>query len=197
LSLISRYYKYEKIIKQPILSYIFYYNEKTKKARELNTALWDKLIKQEIVIKALNFIGEDFYKENIKIENDIILLFSLFRMADSYQYINETGYIYIRNHNDSITNNWQFRKNWRAVIHGVFVNINFFFIKTGNSFFDKSYCVFKLLQSFERYKICYSEAKSEFTLIQKVLKKLLSSPYISRSDKKSIYMIFDNNIMKF
>ena len=47
-------------------------------------------------------------------------------MADSYQYINETGYIYIRNHNDSITNNWQFRKNWKAVIHGVFVNINFF-----------------------------------------------------------------------
>ena len=122
LNLSTRYYKYENIIKQPILSYIFFYNALTKKGDELNTALWDKLVQRKTAIKAVNFIGKDYYNEKIKIENDVILLFSLFRMADSYQYINEIGYYYIRNNNDSITNSWKNPKLSNSVIHGIFVN---------------------------------------------------------------------------
>ena len=147
LSLITRYYKYENIIKQPLLSYIFFFNDTTKKADELNTALWDKLIQRETSIKTVNFIGEEYYKEKIKIENDVILLFSLFKVADSYQYINETGYYYIRTHNDSITNSWKIPEIASSVAHGIFVNIKFLYEKKGNSRLDKSFCFFKLQQS--------------------------------------------------
>ena len=72
-----RYYQYDNIIYQPILSYIFYYNNKKSRGAEYNTALWDKLIKREVALKAFNFIGKEYIKEKIIIENDVIILFSL------------------------------------------------------------------------------------------------------------------------
>lgn len=189
LNFIDRYYKYENIIRQPILSYIFYYNEKTKKAKELNTALWDKLMKKDISIKAVNFIGEEYYNEKIKIENDIILLFSIFKIGESYQYINETGYFYIRNNDDSITNSWEKPEFGRSIIHGVFINIKFFYEKSDNSYLGKLLCVFKLQQAFERYITCFAYAEKEFALIKSVLKLLMSSHYISSNDKIIISII--------
>ena len=191
-SLNTRYYKYENVIKQPILSHIFYYNSTTKKGDELNTALWDKLIQRKTAIKAVNFIGKDYYSENIKIENDVILLFSLFRMADSYQYINEIGYYYIRNHNDSITNSWKNPKLARAVIHGIFVNIKFLYIKTGNSSLEKSFCLYKLQQGFKRYLQCFKNAKKEYFFIRHVLKLLLKSPYFLNNEKMIISIIYSS-----
>ena len=129
------YYKYKKIIRQPYLSYAFFYNENTQKGDELNTALWDKLLNRNLAIKTINFIGKEYFNEIIKIENDVILLFSLFQMADSYQYINEIGYFYIRNNNDSITNTWKDKKKANSIIHGIFTNIKFFYEKTGNIVF--------------------------------------------------------------
>ena len=192
LSLNSRYFKYEIIIKQPLLSYIFFYNDTTKKADELNTALWDKLIDRKTSIKTVNFIGEEYYNEKIKIENDVILLFSLFRNAESYQYINEIGYYYIRNHNDSTTNTWKFPEFANHVVHGLFVNIKFLFEKTHNTYLDKSFCVFKLQQSFNRYIMCFALAKKEFSFMEYVLKLLLDSPYFLYPDKIIILNIYSS-----
>ena len=178
-----RYYKYEKIINQPILSNIFYYNELTKKADELNTALWDKLINREIAVKAVDFIGKEYYNEYIPIENDVILLFSIFQMAKSYQYINETGYFYIRTHNDSITNSWKIPKIASSVVHGLFVNIKFLYEKSNNNSISKLFSIFKLRQSFIRYIICFKKAEKEYEFIKKVLNLLLKSTYIPKNDK--------------
>ena len=186
LNLSKRYYKYEKIIKQPILSYIFYYNEKNRKADENNTALWDKLIKREIVIKACYFIGEEYYNENIKIENDVILLYSIFRTAHSYQYINEIGYYYVRTHNDSITNTWNKLKISNLIIHGLFVNIKFLYEKSENSYLGKSLCVFKLKQSYKRYFKCFKKIGLEYYFVKKVLQLMINCPYILLEDKNII-----------
>ena len=179
----NRYFRYKDIIKQPFLSYVFYYNEKTKRGDELNTALWDKLINRDLAIKSINFIGNNYLNEKIKIENDVILLFSLFRNADSYQYINQIGYYYIRSHNDSITNTWKEPKIARLIIRGLFTNIKFLYEKTGNTYLDKLFCIFKLQQSFKRYIVSFSEAKKEYTYVKSVINLLLSSQYISISDK--------------
>jgi glycosyltransferase involved in cell wall biosynthesis len=87
-----RYYKYDSIIYQPILSYIFYYNKNKDNGAESNTALWDKLIKREVVLNTFYYIGNKFIKEKIIIENDVIILFSLFKNAKSFKYIDELGY---------------------------------------------------------------------------------------------------------
>lgn len=192
LSLNNRYYKYEIIIKQPLLSYIFFYNDTTKRADELNTALWDKLIDRKTSIKTVNFIGKEYYNEKIKIENDVILLFSLFRNAESYQYINETGYYYVRNHNDSITNTWKIPEIANHVVHGLFVNIKFLFEKTHNTYLEKSLCIFKLQQSFKRYIMCFVKAEKEFSFMKYVFKLLLDSPYFLYPDKAIILNIYSS-----
>ena len=189
LRLNMNYYKYDIIIRQPMLSCIFYYNERTKKGKELNTALWDKLIKRETAIKAVNFIGKDYYNEEIKIENDVILLFSIFQIADSYQYINETGYLYVLTNNDSITNSWKFPDIASSVIHGVFVNIKFLYEKTKNFYLYKLFAIYKLQQSYKRYNICFEKAKKEYKFMKNVLKILFNSPYISNHDKKIVHNI--------
>lgn len=183
LNLSTRYYKYDVIIRQPILSYIFFYNEITKKADELNTALWDKLVEKKTALQTVNFIGREYYNENIKIENDVIILFSLFRISDSYQYINETGYYYIRNHKDSITNSWKNPKISNQVIHGIFVNVKFIFEKTRNTYLDKSLSYFKLQQSFKRYSECFINIKKEYFFIENIIKVMLSSKYFHHNER--------------
>lgn len=203
LILSTRYYYYENIIKQPILSHVFFYNCDTKSADELNTALWDKLIEKKTCFKMINFIGSEYYNKLIKIENDVILLFSLFKVADSYQYINEIGYFYFENHNDSISNSWNNPDFFGSIVKGLFINIQFFYEKAGNFSFDKSFAVFKLQQSFNRYTKCFINAKNEFPLMKKVLELLLYSPYIKYRDKitisiihSAIISIYQNKIIK-
>ena len=53
-----RYFFYSDIIRQPILSYIFYYN--INNGDEQNTALWDKIIKRKVVMKSLKYIGQKY-----------------------------------------------------------------------------------------------------------------------------------------
>ena len=196
LSLNIRYYKYEAIIKQPILSHIFFYNATTNKGEELNTALWDKLVQRKTAIKAVNFIGPEYYNEKIKIENDVLLLFSLFRMADSYQYINEIGYYYIKNNSDSISNSWKNPKIANLIVHGLFVNIKFFYEKTGSSHLEKSFCLFKLQQCFRKDLRCFQKAKEECFFVKSVLKLLLNSPYFLK-DEKLIISIISSSIYLF
>ena len=183
-----KYRAYANIIKQPFLSYIFFYNEKYKKGDAFNVALWDKLIKREIAIKAINFIGKDYINEKLIIENDVILLFSLFQNADTYCHINENGYLHISN-NDSIWNTWNNTDIYGNILHGIFTNIKFLFEKTGKTRLDKLYCIFRLKQSFKRYKICFSNFQKEYNYIKKIIDSLLISPYISNNDKMVISIL--------
>ena len=67
--------------------YLVVYYYKKNQVDEQNTALWNKLIKKNVALKALYNIGENYLNKKILIENDVIILFSLFRTSYSYQYI--------------------------------------------------------------------------------------------------------------
>ena len=186
-----RSYKYSNIIYQPILSYIFYFRK--KEGNELNTALWDKLIKREAVIKSINYIGLKYINEKIIIENDVILLFSLFRNCNSFQYIDEIGYYYFIKNNDSITNTRYEPIKANQIIFSIFCNIKFIYENTGNSYFDKSICIYKLEQGYNRYKTCFKYLNKNFYIIKYILNELLKSNYIS-FEKKLIINNIKNKI---
>ena len=154
----------------------------SRKGDEQNTALWDKLINKEIVIKTLKYIGIKYIKKKIRIENDVILLFSIFQNSISYQYINEIVYFYYKTNQDSISNSWYNEKIAEKIIKSLFINIDFLYSKSNNTFLDKYYCVFKVKQSFERYKKCFQFINKDNKFIKKIFNKLLSSNYISNSD---------------
>lgn len=187
-----RYYKYLNIIYQPILSYIFYYN---KGGYEGNTALWDKLIKKKVVMKAFKEIGEIYLKKNIIRENDVILLFMFFRNSKSYKYIDEIGYYYYRSNKNSITNK-SYKNNNNQLIYSIFSNIEFLYKKTKNTYLDKYYCIFKLYQSYYRYRKLFQNKNNQKVLILNVINKLLNSKVISEINKKKILKIKSKLLMK-
>ena len=164
-----RYFKYDNIIYQPILSYIFYYNKGEGQGIESNAALWDKLVKREVILKTFHFIGNKYITEKIIIENDVIILFSLFKNAKSYKYLDELGYYYFFTNNDSITNTRYDILKANLIIHSIFCNIKFLYEKTGNTYFDKYFCLFKLEQGYNRYKICFNYINKGYGLIKYVI----------------------------
>lgn len=179
-----RYYKYSDIIYQPILSYIYYFRD--NEGVELNTALWDKLIKKESVLKSFSYIGENNINKKIFVENDVVILFALFKNSNSFQYIDELGYYHFFNNNDSITNTRYEPKNANRIIYSIFYNIKILFEITENTFLDKLFSVFKLEQGYNTYKICLKYMNSEYKLIKIVLNEFLDSKYISLNHKKII-----------
>ena len=181
-----RYYKYSNIIYQPLLSYVFYY--KNNEGYEGNTALWDKLIKKKVVLKAFKEIGETYLKQKIIRENDVILLFMFFRNSNSYKYIDEIGYYYYSSNRDSITNR-QYNKDKNQLIFSIFTNIEFLYQKTRNTYLDKYFCVYKLYQSYYRYWNILKSKDYQIVLISNVINKLLNSKVISDKNKKMIVKI--------
>jgi glycosyltransferase involved in cell wall biosynthesis len=179
-----RYYHYSDIIYQPILSYLFYYENNN--GIELNTALWDKLIKRNVVMNSLNYIGKKYLNEKIIIENDVLLLFSFFRHSNSFQYIDELGYYYFFTNKDSITNTRYDPRKANQVIHSIFTNIKFLCENTEDTFLDKYFCIFKIEQAFRIYEICLNSANQELNLIKNILHKLLESKFISKEKKIDI-----------
>ena len=148
-----RYYKFTNIIYQPILSYVYYY--RNKEVIELNTALWDKLVKREIVLKSFKYIGSQYLNEKIIIENDVIILFAFFKNSNSFQYIDELGYYYHIQNKDSITGTRYEPYKSNQIVHSIFYNIKFLFDITKNTTFDKALVMYKLKQGYNRYKICF------------------------------------------
>ena len=187
ISINQLFEKYKNVITQPILSYIFYFNGTD--IGERNSGLWDKIIKRDVVIKSISFIGKKYLKSNIKIENDVIFLFSILQNSDSYQYINDIGYYYIRTHKESITNNWDNPKEAISIVHSILTTVDFLYEKTGDSYFEKKISLFKLKQSFNRYKKCFKYCDSGDKLIINLFDKLLNSKYICDKDKLVIINI--------
>ena len=144
-------YNYENIIYQPYLSYIHYYNIENKKGEEYIYALWNKLIKREIAKKSFEWIGEIYLKEKIITHNDLIILFAFLRNANSYKYIDEVGYYYLyRANKNSASNCWKNYMRSNEIVHGLFTNIKFLYEKTGNTYLDKYFCIFKVQHYYQQ-----------------------------------------------
>ena len=190
-------YNYKKTIYQPYLSYIFYYNNKYKKGDESNYALWNKLIKKQIVNKAFKWIGEKYLKKKIIAHNDLIILFSLLKNACSYKYIDEIGYYYYyKLSKNSASNSWKNYAKSNQIVHGLFTNILFLYEKTGNTYLDKYFCIFKIKNYYKQYNQLFKYLnKKELVYITRIFNKLIGSDYISVKDKAYIIM-FKSLILK-
>ncbi len=130
-------------------------------------------------------MGKKFFKNNIIIENDVILLFSIFQCANSYQFIDEIGYYYFLN-KDSISKSRYDSRKINKIIYSCFTNIRFLFERTENSYLDKYFCIFKIEQFYHRQikslkKNCIDNKTYEY--IQNIFNKIIKSKYISNKNK--------------
>ena len=84
-------------LKQPDLFKFLYQKNNTKIIRLIDGYLWGKCIRKKIYIKTLNVLGEDIYNKYINFGEDRIVNFILFKVANSFKFIEEYGIIYIYN----------------------------------------------------------------------------------------------------
>ena len=85
------------ILKQPDLFNFLYQKNNTKIIRLIDGYIWGKCIKKDIYLKTLNTLGEKIYNQYINFGEDRIVNFILFKVANSFKFIDEIGIIYIYN----------------------------------------------------------------------------------------------------
>ena len=95
-------------------------------------------MKTEIFQKTLKFLGDWIYSEKVNYGDDRIINFALFKIANSFQFINEYGLLYYNN-TFSITNSI----NNKEKSHDELVNIMSIFNITRNSS-DIKYAIYEL-----------------------------------------------------
>ena len=86
----------DNIIHQPELSNIIYYKPQTKKYSDIICrTIWNKLYNKNIVLKAINYIGMDYYqKYYIIVVEDTLLNIIFFHYARNYTNAKIPGYLY-------------------------------------------------------------------------------------------------------
>lgn len=86
----------KKIIYQPELSNIIYYKPQSKNySSVICRTIWNKLYKKNLLLKAIYYIGKDYYeKYYIVIVEDTLLNIINFHFANNYTNINILGYLY-------------------------------------------------------------------------------------------------------
>ena len=92
----NHYHQYPKnIISQPELSNLLFYIPGTQQYSELKCkAIWNKIIRREIILKTIDYLGEDFYKEFLITAEDTLFNIISFQFANNYSNINISGYMY-------------------------------------------------------------------------------------------------------
>ena len=98
LHIANHYHNFgKKIIFQPELSNILYYFPGTKQySRTICRNIWNKMIRNKLLIQASNYIGKDFYNEYIITTDDMMLNVIVYQFAKNFSNINLPGYLYVR-----------------------------------------------------------------------------------------------------
>ena len=173
------------IITQPELRVAFL--EKIGKNRLTNCAtrmIWDKFVKREIYIEAINDLGDDYLNHRVFLYEDTLMMFELSQIAYSYYYYDIFGYrlnVYIQGQSrDSSSNNIK--------------------ITAQNQLYFKKLLLYKIPPSYDRYHIykergfarCGSEVfyldRSDIDCLKEVLEVIF--------ELERLYNNTDKNLIK-
>ena len=91
------------IVYQPQLKDIMFYEDGVLLDRLQKYMIWDKLIKKEVFIIALRFIGKENIIDRFAFADETLTTFALTNVAKSYTYLNEPGYYFYVSRNGSIS----------------------------------------------------------------------------------------------
>ena len=174
-------------IYQPRLStYIFY----GKGHLELiDVCISNKLVKNEIYFKAINSINSYFLNQYMINWEDGLINFMLYKNANSFFYLKNIGYYYIRN-NQSVTKTY--KQNIEKAIKNAFLYLKFIFIYTKNVKYEKDItnCIFHNVLS-DINIIYFNNITKEFQFYYEIINLYLDNQYFSSSDKNILNRILE------
>ena len=124
IPLYLRYKKNEETIRQPELSRYLYKRLDENRFKLIDGFLWGKTIKTKALKDSLKKIGPKIYTIKLNYGDDRLINFVLFKVAKSFKYIKEFGYIYNQN-NLSVTHINLTNNNCRDELTNIFFMYNF------------------------------------------------------------------------
>ena len=167
------------VITQPRLSNFIYEQKNNKIIRLIDGYICAKFIKTKIFQKTIKFLGDWIYSEKVNYGDDRIINFILFKIANSFQFINEYGIIYYNNTN-SITNSIKYIEK----CHDELITIMSLYNVTKKTD-EIKYAVYELLSRWNTtIYIGLNQNNKQYAKI--LIKLILKSRYIKKKDKNKI-----------
>ena len=173
----------DKIIYQPELSSLMYYENGTLHQSEFN--VWGKLIKRDIYLETLKKIDKYFLNKNMILHEDGLILFMLFKTAKSYLFIKDYGLLYYSNEYSTMRNLRNKNKINKSTLDS-FLYLEYMFQYTNNSLYEKNMavCQFKFL--YDLFHDIFMKTTSGFNYIYKIIDLYLNCNIITQEDKQII-----------
>ena len=176
--------KNNELIKQPELSSYIYQKKNNTIVRLIDGFICAKFIKSNIYKKAIQYLGDLIFNEKINYGEDRIVNFVLFKIANSFKFIEEYGFIYYNNPS-SITNSL----NNITKCHDELINIMKIFNITKNS--SESQIVIYELNYRWNFTILPGLNEENKNYARNIMIQILNSKYITETDKKKINLLLD------
>ena len=174
------------IIYQPELSNILFKNNGIIEFNQIIcTNISNKLIKKEVLKDMIDYIGYNYYSEQIVITDDDILMNIIsYHFAHNYSNINIPGYLYMRRDSSS------FEENNTKVIKSknyfFFLKIYYKYIKEFNK--DRDFLYLKFYEiSNKLFPLKYYKKTKYKTELICLLDEIINDNYISNDFKKHVF----------
>jgi glycosyltransferase involved in cell wall biosynthesis len=183
-----RFKQNNEIITQPRLSNFIYEQNNNTVIKLIDGFLCAKFMRTEIFQKTLKFLGDWIYSEKVNYGDDRIINFALFKIANSFQFINIYGLLYYNN-SFSITNSI----NDKEKSHDELVNIMSIFNITRNSS-DIKYAIYEL---YHRWNMTIYNGLNEVNnkeYAKNLINLILKSKYIQKDDMKKLNFLLKDFI---
>ena len=177
IPLYSRYKKNNEIIKQPQLSQYLYKKLEDGRYKLIDGYLWGKSIKTQVLKKTLKIIGPNIYEKRLNYGDDRLINLVLFRVAKSFKFIKEYGYIYNQN-NESITHSNTTIKNCRDELNIIY--FTYHFTKNTN---ETDIVAYEVLHRWNKILYPGLNNKKNKKKLKKIIKRLLKDKYVSEVNK--------------
>ena len=155
---------------------------------------WDKFIKREVFVKSIEFVNDKFRDTNYVVFNDDIALFGLFKVAKSYGFLEEIGYIYNWAVPDSATHKYNDPDNVNDIFKTCLTGMEYFYEQSDNN--QEKNAAYSLLMG-KCHSVCLRGMKhltKGFDYIIKILDKMINSQYYSNSQKNNMIRFKDKVI---
>lgn len=179
-------------IYQPELSsYIFY---GSKKLRLSDFYIYNKIIKKEVFIKALNILNKHYLNLYMTFYEDGLINYFIHLEAKSLYFLKSIGYFYLRN-SESVTHN-KYYKYKKLKAKFLFIYLKFVFEYSKNAQYNKD-AVNAILLIFTSYFnipniLSRSDFKKDFNFYKGIINKFLNSEFIKNEIKKNLKKIKEN-----
>ena len=181
-----------KIINQPELSDQMYYGK--GKLMQDNYYIFNKIIKKITFLDSLLFIGDDVLKIKLYMNEYLLLLFSILRVANSLLFINHIGYLKLNRMRPSLFSNRNNPKFANRIFHDNIIEIRFLFNKSKNNKKDKSIILDFIRMSQRCYGKIAKHITISFNFFEDTLNLLLNSSYYNEEQKNEIQK-YKNKLM--